>query len=348
MATANITTAYTLADYAKNLQPDGSIADVAELLSQMNEILDDMLWIEGNLPTGHQDSVRTGLPSPTWRRLNQGIDPSKTTEAQVTDTCGMSEALAVVDKALADLNGNSAKWRLSMNKGFIEGMSQDMAAQLFYANSNLNPEKPHGLAPRYASLSTGTSQTANNVVTASGSTASQQTSIWLIGWGDDKVRGIFPKGWVAGLKDEDMGEDWAFDANGKRYRALITHYQWKAGVSIKDWRYAVRICNVDTSANAGGLRSSTPPDLVDLLDQAIARIPNLKACRPAIYMNRTAKRHFNRQRAGRPGYGASVNLSVIRDVSEGDQRGVIKRFDDYDGIPVRTVDQLLNTESVVS
>ena len=115
MATANITTAYTLADFAKNLNPDGSIADVAELLSQRNEILEDMLWIEGNLPTGHRDSVRTSLPTPTWRRLNQGVDPSKTTEAQVTDTCGMSEAIAIVDKALADLNGNSARCRMSQN-----------------------------------------------------------------------------------------------------------------------------------------------------------------------------------------------------------------------------------------
>lgn len=348
MATANITTAYTLADFAKNLQPDGSIADVAELLSQQNQILDDMLWIEGNLPTGHRDSVRTSLPTPTWRRVNQGIDPSKTTESQVTDTCGMSEALAIIDKSLADLNGNSAKWRMSQNKGFLEGMAQDMAAQLLYSNSFLNPEKPMGFTPRYASLSTGTSQTANNVVTGAGSTSSQQSSIWLVGWGDDKVRGIFPKGSVAGLQDKDEGEDWAFDANNKRYKAYITHYVWKAGLSIKDWRYVVRIANIDTSANAGGLRGSSPPDLVDLVDQAIAKIPNLSACRPALYMNRTVKRHFNRQRSGRPGYGASVNLSAIRDMATGDERGVIKRFDNYDGIPLRIVDQILNTESVVS
>jgi hypothetical protein len=348
VATANITTAYTLADFAKNLNPDGSIADVAELLSQRNEILEDMLWIEGNLPTGHRDSVRTSLPTPTWRRLNQGVDPSKTTEAQVTDTCGMSEAIAIVDKALADLNGNSARWRMSQNKGFLEGMAQDMAAQLLYSNSALAPEKPMGFTPRFASLSTGTSQTANNVVSGAGSTSSQQSSIWLVGWGDDKVRGIFPKGSKAGLQDTDEGEDWAFDANNKRYKAYITHYVWKAGLSVKDWRYIVRIANVDTSANAGGLRSSTPPDLVDLVDQAIAKIPNLGACRPALYMNRTVKRHFNKQRNRGAQASSTVNLTTIRDTSTDDQRGVIKRFENYDGIPLRIVDQILNTESVVS
>lgn len=348
MATANITTAYTLADFAKNLNPDGSIADVAELLSQSNEMLEDMMWIEGNLPTGHRDSVRTTLPTPTWRRINQGVDPTKTTESQVTDAVGMSEALAVIDKDLAILNGNSAAWRLSQNKGFLEGISQDMSAQILYANSSLAPEKPMGFTPRYASLSTATSQTASNIVSGAGATASQQSSIWLVCWGDDTVRGIFPKGSQAGLMDEDMGEDWAFDALNKRYRAYITRYQWKAGLAIKDWRYVVRIANIDTSANAGGLRSTTPPDLVDLVDQALAKIPNLSYGRPALYMNRTVKRQFNKQRNRGAPASSTVNLTTIRDVSTDDKRGVIKRFETYDGIPLRTVDQILNTEAVVS
>lgn len=347
MATANTTTAYTLADYAKNLMPDGGIADVAELLSQQNKILDDMLWIEGNLPTGHVDSVRTTLPTPTWRRMNQGVDPTKTTEAQVTDVVGMQEAYAVVDKALADLNGNSARWRLSQNKGFLEGIAQDMAAQIFYANNALTPEKPQGLTPRYASLSTSTSQTANNVVSAAGSTSSVQSSIWLIGWAEDKIRGIFPKGSQAGLQNNDLGEQAAFDANSKRFQAYITHYVWKAGLSIKDWRYAVRICNIDTSTNAGGLRSTTPPDLVDLIDQAIARIPNIDACSPALYMNRTVRRHVNKQRNRGVQASSTVYLGQMRDTTV-DSRGVVKRFEDYDGIPIRIVDQILNTESVVS
>lgn len=346
MATANITTAYTLADFAKNLDPDGSIADVAELLSQTNEILDDMMWIEGNLPTGHRDSVRTSLPTPTWRRINQGVDPGKTTEAQVTDAVGISIALCQIDIDLATLNGNSAAWRMSQNKGFIEGMSQDMAAQLMYANSSLAPEKPMGFAPRYSSLSTAVSQTANNIINGTGSTASQQSSIWLVGWGDDKVRGIFPKGSKAGLEEMDGGEDWAFDDTSKRYRAYITQYKWKAGLSIKDWRYVVRIANIDTSANAGGLRSTTPPDLVDLVDQALVRIPNLSACRPVLYMNRTVKRYFNKQRNRGAPSSSTVNLTTIRDTSN--TGGIIRHFDTYDGVPVRTVDQILNTEAVVA
>jgi hypothetical protein len=50
---------------------------IIEMLSQTNEIMIDMLVIEGNLPTGHKSTVRTGLPTATWRLLNYGIVPTK-------------------------------------------------------------------------------------------------------------------------------------------------------------------------------------------------------------------------------------------------------------------------------
>ena len=87
MATLS-TTALTYADWAKRMGDDYRIAAIIELLSQTNEILDDMLVVEGNLPTGHKTTVRTGLPQATWRLLNQGVPNAKSTTAQIVDTCG--------------------------------------------------------------------------------------------------------------------------------------------------------------------------------------------------------------------------------------------------------------------
>lgn len=348
MATAQSTTYSTLADWVKVMAPDGSIAQVGELLSQMNQIIQDMPFIEGNLPTGHRASVRTTLPTPTWRRLNKGVAAAKTTSAQVTDSCGMQEAIAIVDKALADLNGNSAAWRLQENKGFLEGMTQDMANQLMYANSGTSPEKLMGFTPRYNTLTAATSQTANNVVNGASSASTTSASIWLIGWDPDKVTGIFPKGSVAGLQDQDMGEDWGFDASNNRYRAYITHYVWKAGLHVKDWRYVARIANIETGSGTNGLTSSAPCDLVDLIDQAVAKIPNLDACQPKLYMNRKIKRFLNKQRNYGVNASSTVNLTTINRTDSGAQRGVIQRFDNYDGIPIRIVDQLINTEATIS
>ena len=107
--------ALTLADHAKRVDPDGKIPAIVELLSETNEILDDMLFMEGNLPTGHRTSVRTGLPTVAWRLLNQGVQPSKSTTAQVDEQTAMLEAWSEVDPDLASLGGDIAGFRRSVH-----------------------------------------------------------------------------------------------------------------------------------------------------------------------------------------------------------------------------------------
>jgi hypothetical protein len=133
------TTNPTLLDLAKSTDPDGKIAAVVEILNETNEILADMSWSEGNLPTGHRTTIRSGLPAPTWRKLYGGVQPTKSTKVQVTDNTGMLEAYAEVDAALADLNGNKAEFRLSEDRAHIEGMNQEMAETLFLATTRCLP-----------------------------------------------------------------------------------------------------------------------------------------------------------------------------------------------------------------
>ena len=236
----------TLLDVAKRLDPDGKIAIIAELLSITNEIQTDMAYVEGNLPTGNRTTVRTGLPTVAWRLLNGGITPSKSTTAQIDEQCGILEAWSEVDPDLADLNGNRGQYRLSEAKAFIEAMNQENASVLFYGNSGLNPEKFTGLAPRYSSLSGGNAQ---NIIDGGG-TGSDNASVWLVGWGDNTVTGIYPKGSTAGLQHNDYGEVTIQNSTAigtSRMRALQERFQWKCGIALKDWRYVVRLCNIDVS-----------------------------------------------------------------------------------------------------
>ena len=53
----------TLVDIIKTTAPDGSILDVAEILSQNNAIIEDLIWVEANSTTSHVESIRTGLPT---------------------------------------------------------------------------------------------------------------------------------------------------------------------------------------------------------------------------------------------------------------------------------------------
>src|SRR3546814_16732517 len=126
----------TLMDLAKRQDPDGSVSAIAELLSQDNEILEDMPYVEGNLTTGHRATIRTGLPTATWRKPNAGIPTSKSRTNQVDATCGMLEARGAVDKELARLNGNPASFRASENNAFLAAKNETMAATTSYRTAD--------------------------------------------------------------------------------------------------------------------------------------------------------------------------------------------------------------------
>lgn len=328
MATVGSSVA-TLHDWASRQDPSGKIAKIAEILNDTNYILDDMMWKEGNLPTGHKTTIRSGLPSVAWRMLNYGVQPSKSRTVQVTDTCGMLEAYSEVDKALADLNGNTSEFRLSEDKAFLEAMSQEMASTLFYGNTATDPEKFLGLAPRY-SLST--AENGENILKGGGS-GSDNTSIWLVCWGDDTVHGIFPKGGKAGLNHQDLGEETLSDANGGRYQGYRSHYKWDAGFTLRDWRYVVRICNIDVSDLTKNAASGA--DLIDLMVQALEVPPMLKG-RPVIYANKTITSFLRRQMINK----SNVHLN-LEDIAG-------KKVLTFDGIPVKKCDAILNTEATVS
>lgn len=325
----------TLADFAKREDPNGKIDKIVELLTDTNEILEDMTFMEGNLPIGHKTTVRTGLPTATWRLLNYGVQPSKSTTAQVTDTCGMLEAYAEVDKALAELNGNSAEWRLSEDRAFLESMNQTMASTLFYGNVSTDPEKFHGLAPRYSTISTDDTNIGYNILNASGD--SDRTSIWLVCWGPNTIHGIMPKGSKAGFQIQDLGEQTLYDGNtpAGRFQGYRTHYKWDIGLTVRDWRYAVRIANVDAAAltkNAG-----SGADLIDLMTQAVEWLPNMKMGRPVFYMNRTVKSFLRRQIMNKV---ASSTLTMDQVAG--------KPVMAFDGVPVKRCDALINSETAVS
>ncbi len=325
----------TLLDLAKATDPDGKIADVVELLNETNEILEDMSWVEGNLPTGHRTTVRTGLPAPTWRKMYGGVQPTKSTRAQITDNTGMLEAYAEVDKALADLNNNAAAFRLSEDRAHIEGMNQELSNTLFYGNEGTQPEAFTGLAPRYNSLSAANSENIINGGSAGGQT--DNTSIWLIVWGPNTVHGIIPKGSTAGLQTRDLGEVTIENVDGLqgRMQGYRTHYRWDVGLTVRDWRYVVRIPNIDKSLLIKDF--TTGADIVDLMVQAIELIPNLGMGRPVFYMSRSLRSMLRRQITEK-----TKNSTLSMDMVAG------KRVIMVDGIPVRRTDALAGDEARVA
>ena len=340
----------TLADWARHFGPDGSIDDVGELLAQCNEIFDDMLIREGNMELGHVGTVRTGLPQGTWRNMYQGVAFTKSTVAQVTDGIGELFAYSRIDRSLADLEGNVAALRLTEDNAHLEGLSQQMANVIFYGNVAVTQAQFTGFSPRFNTVSLANAQNAQNVLNMGG-VASANASIWLICWGEQTTHGIFPKGQRAGLVFEDKGDIRpGFDSSNREFEAYTSMFMWKAGLHLKNWQYVVRMANIDTTT--AGLAGPTPPDLFAAMSKAVVHLPAsgrrisgimkvdapnqpAPAIRPAWYCNRTVRQYMDIQ--------AIRDKNVLLKPTEYDGQPIVE----FRGIPIRIVDQLLNSEAEV-
>lgn len=330
----------TLADVAKTQDPSGKAVVIVEILNETNEILEDMVWMEANQPTSHKTTIRSGLPSATWRKLYDGVQPSKSTNVSVTDTVGNCESYAVVDKDAADLDGNTAEFRLSEDRAFIESMGQQMTDTIFYGNDSIENAKFTGFSARFNNL---LAQNGQNIIDAGG-TGSDNTSIWLIGWGKNTAAGIYPRNKKGGLQSEDKGQVTEVKPDGGRFEAYSTHYKWEGGLCIRDWRYVVRIANIDVS----NLKAADPNDsaqvaaaivarksLIDHMVAATELLQSTSGCRPIFYCNR--------------GIRSAVRQAILDKTSNNlTSETVAGRVVTYfDEIPVRRVDALLNTEARV-
>jgi len=329
----------TLTDWAKRNDPKGKTPMIVEMLSQSNMALEDMPFKEGNLPTGEQVTIRTGLPTSYYRQINQGVPKSKSTTAQVVENAAMLEARSEVDVKVAKLNGNQQTFRLSESKAFVESMGQTQATTLMYGTAS-NPEEYVGFMPRYSDTS---APNGENILLAGGA-GSDNTSILLVGWGSDTVFGVYPKGSKAGMDHQDLGEIDAFDDNNNRFRAFSDLYTWDNGLVVKDWRYAVRIANIDVSdlvAQTGTQAASAATAIIKLMARAQDRLPNITSVKDCFYVNRTVASHLRLAALDKSSAAVTIEPAI-------NQFGENIHQLMFLGTPVKIMDTIVNTEAAIS
>ena len=333
------TTHPTMADLAKNMGPDGGFMEIAEVLNQANEINADCVWLPTNKTTSHLGLIRTGIPAPTWMKANYGVPPTKGEVAPIEDQTAMLGNYHEVDCMIADLYPDTNVFRMNEAHGIIEGFAQEFALNVFYGNEAVNAEKFTGFAPRFNTLSA-TVPSSRNIVDGGGS-GSTNTSIWLVGWGPRTVHGIYPKNTKAGLTHEDKGRATSenFGGTGLRKEIYRSYFSQAVGLHVRDWRYVVRICNIDvTTINKDPTVSG--PDLIDLMAQALVKIPVRTNARFAWYCNQTIMGFVARQ--------AQNKKNVLLSMSEIKDNAGMTTGHSIGGVPLRRVDQLVNTEARVT
>lgn len=321
-----------LIDVYKRSNAHGEIVPVIELLNKINPIMQDAIALECNKGTRHMHTVRTGLPSVAWGMLYKGITQSKSKTAQVEDTTGFLEALSTVDKRLLDLSKNEGALRLSEAMAFLEAMSQEFTSTFFYGNTDSDPEKFMGLAPRFNLLS---APNGNQIVDAGG-TGSDNTSIYIVTWAEQAVHLLYPEGTAAGVAREDKGEQRVLDGSSNPYYVKEELFRQHAGLAVKDWRYVARVANIDVSdMQAGSVK------LYNFLRKATYRMHNrnVNIGKTVIYANRDVIESLD---ALATNAGAADNFVRLKHTEiEG------KEVTTYRGIPVRECQSILNTEARV-
>jgi hypothetical protein len=322
----------TLLEVSKLFGVDGKPLAIADMLSQHNELLDDIPWFEANDRSGHRVGVETGLPEAVYRKLNGGILPSKGTSTDVIEAMASLTSLGKVDKLLADLSGNVDVFRLRKNLRHMEAMRQKFLATLFYGDSTINPEQFLGLAGRFYDIGAGAPVSSRQIIDAGG-TGTDNMSIWLVKWGPGGVYGIYPKGSRVGLVHDDYGVELCTAPDGTGELPMYRDwFVWNHGIAVEDWRNVVRIANIDSSDLTKNAASGA--DLIDLMVQAEELIDGEgDDSRLVWYVPGRIRSFLRRQMLNKS------NVYLTNETIAG------RRVTAFNGKPLRKVDRLLQTEA---
>lgn len=243
MAVLSITDQLTSLEVAKRSGFSPDSRRIVEELNAFNELLIDAPIVEANEGTVDSHLIRTAIPHGQLRGYNQGVGKGSSQTKTIKDVISNIEIYSTVDKQLIDESAHPKELMQSEQNAFIEGLSQDITDQMVYGNNSNDVRETNGLAIRRSSLGT-------YCISMGGSNSGHLTSIYLIKWGMDKARIIYPRGAKnAGVEYNYLGEQTVSDGAGGEYQAYRAHYRIARGLSIGHEASIIRLANIDVTAS---------------------------------------------------------------------------------------------------
>ena len=318
------TSRMTIAEVLKRLDPNGSLANIAEVLVETNAILQDAPFLEGNDMWSHKTTRRASEPSGTWRKFNAGVDKERSETVEVVDTIGLLEARSEIDMEIINSFPDKMAARSQEDMAFVEGLGKEMVATMLYGDATDDPEEFTGLAPRLNSLGS----SLYNVIGAGGS-GNDCCSIYVVDWSPSTVFMAYPRATMGGLEHLDRGIETVLDGSSKPFLAYVSVFKWRAGMVVRNFKSIGRIANIEPD---GASNIFDEDDLIDLLTR-MTQGPGRR-----IYANRYVMAQMWKRLKDK----TNVYLTPADGLDAG---GAPMRFN---GVPVRQVDQIVNTETDVS
>jgi hypothetical protein len=323
----------TIRDIVRRSKADGTLAIIAEMQDQGNGMVNDIPWVQGDLPSGSMTTSRVALPS--WGTLNPNgtATLSKSVTSQNMENIMALVGWSEIADTVARYGGDAVAQRRAEAKSFYEGGKQSVADKILTANPLTTAGEIMGLQARYKAT---TDTNGRNVILAGA--AGGQTdcmSIWRIQWREGGCYGLYPKGSQAGLETIDHGLQVTEVSATTRKSVWTEEFRWSFGIAVPDWRSVARIANIDKSLLVAG----TGADLADrLIQSAYCMPPNSNGQGEAIYMNITTRMMFDIQSRNDVQAGGGITYGNVNG----------QMMENFRGVPINREDKLGEGESVLS
>lgn len=319
----------TLSEQVKRIDPDGNGATIAEVLDEENSIVKDAPASPSNERYSHLTSVRTALPTPSARRINEGASSGVSRSKQVREYVFNLENIPWVDAEIVDGDPDPVKARWNELQPWLEAYAQEAARQFIYGNNNEDDTDINGLATRMDAA-------ADDNVEDAGGSGSDCTSLYLVEWGP-RCNVIYRKHkGQAAIYENDLGLNSINDPNDstKTLLAYQNHIKLMLGLNITDNRNIQRLASIEDDGATYTLYDSTN-NIMRYLEFMIGRLPKMGRG-AVIYGNRTLLTQFNIWANEKtPGFTVTAE----------DPSGVPQTR--YKGIPIHLVEQIVDTEAAL-
>lgn len=315
----------TILEQAKR-QYNGEVQKIAEILDEINEIFASMWAREANDKHSHVVTVRGALPTINPRGPNEGADSNVSKVRQIREGMMILDSFVQIDQLILGPEKNKEEFVMTEIKAHLEATMQAFGKNFVYGNMADDPRTINGLATRYGALAL-----AN--VYGGGKAGGNGTSVWMVETGPDAAYLVYPQNSTAGIKRDSHGWQTLYDGSGKPFRGWEEQVQLGIGLAIADDTCVQRLANVDPAGGTNGL------DGTGKINNLVKMRNNLRRMgkQAVIFMNRTTKAQADIWALDKG--NAYFTMETLQNGS------VQTRFQ---GIPIRMLEQIADTEAQVS
>lgn len=332
---AGISAGHNLSDVNKITLNNGKFAKLYEVIGEMNPIVNDMPFVPSNDGETYKSTELTGYPTTYYRMLNQGIPTSKDNEKMIRNSFAqLGNAYEVDRKLVTGTQESIDAFMARKDMIYTHSLMNELAATIIYGDSATDTDKFTGLAARLSVPSADYKQAGYNLIPGGG-TGSDNTSIYGVVWNaEDGAFGFYPEGSQTGLQITRKRDILIKDSGGtNEFLGHKNVYEQDAGLVVTDWHHINRACNIDVSDLT--FNGATGANLSDLLTRLEIRMSGLMGT-PVFYVNKTIYSFLTRQIKEK--VGGNLGYSEVKG----------KRMLDWNGIAIKQLTIILNTEALVS